>query len=458
MFRNKLWQNLLVIIQMSKVVAPSIRNSQFQRIKDGDVAVLFFRDSCPYCKDFKPTWNRVAREMKRRWNRGSLVYDGDVIKSSSDEKESQSENGQSRESRESSQSDQTSEIRFVDPPHIVKVDIVKFPAIKNRMQFPTVPCIALYKRGEPVVFFTSQDRSLPNVLSALENYYIRAQLPPQGEYVMGTQDGAWPQQQEQKVQSQQQEKRDSLDNEKADTYATNGADDADDVDDADDQEDKNDQEYKSNLKNNDQGHVSLKKHFRNRDVAKEEGKMMTSVSRGDYISRGGNVSRGGKISQGAKVSREKTRNEFHMTSKKSHHNDHKRHLDKEHDEGNNHEDKERKSAYEKLRKKEKEHQEKLKREEMKREKLREEIVKREKMLLEERRKVKQVEPDLEELKRRREQSLHVKHQKKFEEAVAASAQKQAQRIIEEERKKRPDEQESFARFLALLLKLKGELK
>lgn len=153
---------------MSKVVAPSIRNSQFQELKDGDLAVLFFRDSCPYCKDFKPTWNRVAKSIKERWNNGdSLVYEGSLDSESLDEG------------------------KIAGPPVVAKLDVHKFPAVKNRIGFPTVPCIALYKRGQPVVFCTSQDRSRPKMVRMLEQYY-RDDIKP-AEHVVANEEGQWPQ-------------------------------------------------------------------------------------------------------------------------------------------------------------------------------------------------------------------------------------------------------------------------
>lgn len=159
---------------MSKVVAPSIHNSKFQELKEGDLAVLFFRESCPYCKDFKPTWNRVAKTVKERWSRGdSVVYDGD-------------------EDDDSSRSVEERSVELVRPPVIAKLDVTKFPAVKNRIRFPTVPCVALYKKGERVVFYTGKDRSLPHIVDVLENYYKRAKLPAADEYVLGTEHGSYP--------------------------------------------------------------------------------------------------------------------------------------------------------------------------------------------------------------------------------------------------------------------------
>lgn len=133
------------------------------------MAVLFFRESCPYCRDFKPTWNRVAKEMKHRWDRGSVVYDGPGDATGTPDPNA-----------------------IVGPPEIVKLDVTKFPAVKNTIRFPTVPCISLYKRDAPVLFYTGTDRSLPTVLTVLEDYYKRHKKPPTGTYVIGDDLGNYP--------------------------------------------------------------------------------------------------------------------------------------------------------------------------------------------------------------------------------------------------------------------------
>ncbi len=148
---------------MSKIVARSIRNAEYQRLKDGDLAILFFRESCPYCKDFKPTWNRVARKLNEGDHRRNYLPGAEARPDSYD-----------------------------DRLEVVKLDVTKFPAVKNYIQFPTVPCIAMYKRGKPVVFLTTQDRSLPNILGIIENYYTHSTMPLQGDFVIGTEDGRWP--------------------------------------------------------------------------------------------------------------------------------------------------------------------------------------------------------------------------------------------------------------------------
>lgn len=154
---------------MSKVVARSVRNSEFQNLKDGDLCVLFFRESCPYCRDFKPTWNRVAKELKQRWNRASIVYDGPDAGEGSPVMRG-----------------------IVEAPQVVKLDVTKFPAVKNTIRFPTVPCVALYKKGARVLFYTGADRSLPTVLSVIEDYYRHNKKPPVGQYKVGDANGNYP--------------------------------------------------------------------------------------------------------------------------------------------------------------------------------------------------------------------------------------------------------------------------
>ena len=136
-------------------------NPEFQEKRNGDLAVLFFKESCPYCRDFKPTWNRVAKGLNKRWFRDSVVLD-----------------------------DETGEL--APAPDVRKVDVAKFSNIQKSIGFPTVPCVALYKTGKPVIFLTTQDRSLPNILKLTENYYKRNQLPPKGEYLQGNTYGQWP--------------------------------------------------------------------------------------------------------------------------------------------------------------------------------------------------------------------------------------------------------------------------
>jgi len=146
---------------MSKTVAKSIRNSEFQEKKNGDLAVLFFKESCPACRNFKPIWNRVAKGLKKRWYNNSLVYDEDIKK--------------------------------VAPlPPVRKIDVAKFANVQATIRFPSVPTVALYKRGHPPVFLITRDRSLPNILKQVEDYYKRHKLPPAGEYLLGNEYGEFP--------------------------------------------------------------------------------------------------------------------------------------------------------------------------------------------------------------------------------------------------------------------------
>lgn len=144
-----------------KIVAAPIRNSEFQQKRDGDIAVLFFKNYCPYCRDFKPIWNRVARSVKERWSRDSAVYDEETKS-------------------------------LAKPPEIRKMDVVKFANVQKSIGFNTVPTIALYKRNQPVVFLTTTNRSLPNILKQVEDYYKRNRLPPSGEYLIGNEYGQYP--------------------------------------------------------------------------------------------------------------------------------------------------------------------------------------------------------------------------------------------------------------------------
>jgi thiol-disulfide isomerase/thioredoxin len=153
-----------------KVVAEMIKNAEFQEKRDGDLAVLFFKQSCPYCRDFKPTWNRVAKELKKRWSRGSVVYDEE-------------------------------EQKIAKCPPVRRMDVAKFSNVQKTIKFPSVPTIALYKRGKPVVFVTTQDRSLPNMLKIVENYYKRNELPPDTDHVIGTVYGTWPEKPEEKQEA-----------------------------------------------------------------------------------------------------------------------------------------------------------------------------------------------------------------------------------------------------------------
>jgi len=155
---------------MSKTVAKSIRNREFQEKKNGDLAVLFFKEACPYCRDFKPTWNRVAKGLKKRWHQDSMVYD----------------------------EDEKTVAKF---PLVRKIDVAKFPNVQKMIGFPTVPTVALYKKGHLPVFLITKDRSLPNVLKQVENYYKRHEFPPKGEYLIGNEYGEFPRLPEKPIQT-----------------------------------------------------------------------------------------------------------------------------------------------------------------------------------------------------------------------------------------------------------------
>ena len=77
-------------------------------------------------------------------------------------------------------------------PQVRKVNVVKFPNIQKTIGFPTVPTFGLYKRGKPVIFLTTQDRSAGNFVKVIEDYYLRDKLPPKGEYLVGTNLGTYP--------------------------------------------------------------------------------------------------------------------------------------------------------------------------------------------------------------------------------------------------------------------------
>jgi thiol-disulfide isomerase/thioredoxin len=188
---------LPIKLEMSKIVARSIRNAEYQRLRDGDLAILFFREACPYCKDFKPTWNRVARKLNE--GRRREYYSRSNSQESPRHGEGQHDRNNDDERRRGYQDERDNrgggggENEHTAPRlEVVKLDVTKFPAVKNYIQFPTVPCIAMYKQGQHVVFLTTQDRSLPNILGIVENYYNRSTLPPSTDYVVGTEDGRWP--------------------------------------------------------------------------------------------------------------------------------------------------------------------------------------------------------------------------------------------------------------------------
>jgi thiol-disulfide isomerase/thioredoxin len=138
-----------------KYVADRMLHSEYQVKKQGDLACLFFKQECPYCRDFKPTWNRVARKIEKRWPS-----------------------------------------RSVAPPEVRRLDVNRYNTVQKNIGFPSVPCIALYKTGKPPVFLTTSDRSLSNMVKLVENYYLKDRLPPSDECVIGTEAGQWPQEPE----------------------------------------------------------------------------------------------------------------------------------------------------------------------------------------------------------------------------------------------------------------------
>lgn len=135
-----------------KYVAERMLHSEYQVKKQGDLACLFFKQECRYCRDFKPTWNRVARKIEKRWPS-----------------------------------------RTVTPPEVRRLDVNRYNTVQKNIGFPSVPCIALYKTGKPPVFLTTSDRSLSNMVKLVENYYLKDRLPPSDECVIGTEAGQWPQ-------------------------------------------------------------------------------------------------------------------------------------------------------------------------------------------------------------------------------------------------------------------------
>lgn len=83
-------------------VALSISNNEFQERKKGDIVVFFFKETCPYCRELKPNWNKVAKLLPERWT------------------------GKNK------------------PPTIVRMDMNKFTTVMKYIGFPTVPCLAMY--------------------------------------------------------------------------------------------------------------------------------------------------------------------------------------------------------------------------------------------------------------------------------------------------------------------------
>jgi hypothetical protein len=94
-------------------------------------------------------------------------------------------------------------------PEVRRVDVTKFEPLKKSIGFPTVPMVALYKRDKPVVFLTTENRALHNILKLVENYYKRNQLPPASECVIGTTNGTWPREPEKQEPPKAEEKNEA---------------------------------------------------------------------------------------------------------------------------------------------------------------------------------------------------------------------------------------------------------
>lgn len=143
--------------------AKALTNAEFQEKRYGDMAVMFFKQTCPYCREAKEPWNQTAKAIMTRWNAGPV---------------SGKTGGKSE--------------RAASQPEVRKVNVIKFANIKKTIGFPTVPCFALYKTGKPVIFLTTKDRSTTNMTKIIEDYYKYGKLPPKDEYLVGTDMGTWP--------------------------------------------------------------------------------------------------------------------------------------------------------------------------------------------------------------------------------------------------------------------------
>lgn len=146
-------------------VARSISNSEFQDYKNGDTVIFFFKESCPFCRELKPTWNKVAKIIPSRW----------------------------RNEQMSSSVSSDSPVKNNKAPRVVRMDMNKYDKVKRDIGFPTVPMIAMYKKNKPVVFITTKDRMCSNLLAIIENYYKGDKLPKdKSEYVVANKNGLWP--------------------------------------------------------------------------------------------------------------------------------------------------------------------------------------------------------------------------------------------------------------------------
>lgn len=141
-------------------VAYSVSNNYFQQHKNGPLVVLFFKEECPYCRELKPTWNKVAKLLPQRWP---------------------------------------------NAPKVVRMDMTKFSGVKKSIGFPTVPMIAMYKPKKPVVFVVTKDRLTSNLIKIIEDYYKNDKLPRDvSEYKIGLPDGRFPLEEQQQQQQQKQ--------------------------------------------------------------------------------------------------------------------------------------------------------------------------------------------------------------------------------------------------------------
>jgi thiol-disulfide isomerase/thioredoxin len=150
----------------NNAVARSISNAEYQDLKNEDTVVFFFKATCPFCKDLIPVWNKVSKFLPLRW-----------------------QNSQSSSSSRNSDDGQKDK----RAPTIVRMDMTKYNKVKNDIGFPTVPMIAMYKKGKPVVFITTKDRMAANLITIIENYYKGGILPKDpSETKVGTRMGQWP--------------------------------------------------------------------------------------------------------------------------------------------------------------------------------------------------------------------------------------------------------------------------
>ncbi len=115
---------------MTHHVAPAVTANEWRQLRDenGDVAVLFFKQSCPYCREFKPTWNKVAKRLAL------------------DEK--------------------TQHIP------VVKVNVRSYPFVQREVGFRTVPTIVFYRRDQEPFNYTGS-RQVDDVERAIRNHYGR---------------------------------------------------------------------------------------------------------------------------------------------------------------------------------------------------------------------------------------------------------------------------------------------